>query len=805
MKRLLFAGQCCFLLLLLAQASFAQGVLVHIVPDDPVPLPRPIIIWPPYPHPHPRPIPHPRPEPERTYKIKSIEVNAKLVDQVASVQVSQSFVNTGSRQMEVSFVFPLPYEGAIDQLTLLVDGKEYPAKLLNAKEARRKYEAIVRSNKDPALLEWMGTGMFQTSVFPVPPGAERKVTLRYTQLCRKLDGLTDFLFPLSTAKYTSHPVEEIKFQINIDSKSKIKNVYSPSNAVEIKRPDNKTAIVTYKAKDTIPSGDFRLLFDVGEGKVNASVIAYRPTKDEDGYLLMLASPEIKADDSERPKKTLVFVVDKSGSMSGKKIEQAKNATKFVLNNLRDGDTFNIIAYDGKVESWKPELQTFNEETRKSALGFVEGIYAGGSTNINGALSAALAQLQDNSRPNFVVFLTDGIPTAGETNEQKIVVNAKENNKVKARIFAFGVGFDLNSRLLDKLVRENYGLSEYVRPNEDIEAHVSALYKRIGAPVMSDVAIKFDLDEHKTEHGAVVNRQYPKDVSDLFAGEQLVIVGRYKKSGTAKVTVTGKVGKKEVSLDFPANLVEKSADDSSGFVEKLWAMRRIGEIMDQLDLKGKNEELVKELVSLSTKHGILTPYTSFLADENTNLRDVTHNWQEADRRLSSFAQTEGAGGVQQRMLKNALAEQNYAPQAADAAYEFKGGAAKNIAPGSGIASSPAGAPQIQGGFGGNRGAISGGGGPVTYSDSNTRSDKAGEAEQAAIAQAVRNVGQKTFYKRNNQWIDSAASEKQEKEPKQIARFSKEYFDLIDKYGNDVAKYLAIDEPVVVVLDGVAYSF
>ncbi len=804
MKRLLFAGQLCLLLLFLAQASFAQGVLVHIVPDDPVPLPRPIVIWPPYPHPRPHPMPRPQPEPERTYKIKSIEVNAKLQDQVASVQVSQSFVNTGSRQMEVSFVFPLPYEGAIDQLTLLVDGKEYPAKLLDAKEARKKYEAIVRSNKDPALLEWMGTGMFQTSVFPVPPGAERKVTLRYTQLCRKLDGLTDFLFPLSTAKYTSHPVEEIKFQINIDSKSKIKNVYSPTNSVEIKRPDNKSAIVTYKAKDTIPSGDFRLLFDVGEGKVNASVISYRPDKDEDGYLLLLASPEIKAEDSERPKKTLIFVVDKSGSMSGKKIEQAKNATKFVLNNLREGDTFNIIAYDDKVESWKPELQTFNEETRKSALGFVEGIYAGGSTNINGALSAALAQLQDNSRPNFVVFLTDGIPTAGETNEQKIVVNAKDNNKVKARIFAFGVGYDLNSRLLDKLVRENYGLSEYVRPNEDIETAVSALYKRIGAPVMSDVAIKFDLDEHKSEDGKVVNRQYPKDVSDLFAGEQLVLVGRYKKSGAAKVTVTGKVGKKEISLDFPANLVKKSADDSSGFVEKLWAMRRIGEIMDQLDLKGKNEELVKELVGLSTKHGILTPYTSFLADENTNLRDVTSNAREADRRLSSFAQTEGAGGVQQRMLKNAFAEQAQAPASADAAYEFKGGAAKSFAPGA-IASSPspAGGPNATTGAGGFAGRGFGGAGNAPMLQGITRDEKAGAAEQQAIAQSVRNVGQKTFYKRNNQWVDSTASEKQEKEPKKIARFSSEYFDLVDKNGKDVARALAMDEPILVVIDGTSY--
>src|SRR6185369_6658446 len=173
------------------------------------------------------------------------------------VQVSQSFVNTGTRQMEVSFIFPLPYDGAVDQLTLLIDGKEFPAKLLEAKEAHRVYEDIVRKNRDPALLEWMGTGMFQTSVFPVPPGAERKVTLRYTQLCRKTDGVTDFLFPLSTAKYTSHPVEQVSVDVSIESEQEIKNVYSPTHSIEIKRPDNKHAQVNYVRKNEVPTSDFR--------------------------------------------------------------------------------------------------------------------------------------------------------------------------------------------------------------------------------------------------------------------------------------------------------------------------------------------------------------------------------------------------------------------------------------------------------------------------------------------------------------------------------------------------------------------
>ncbi|MEX2141593.1 MAG: VIT domain-containing protein [Pirellulales bacterium] len=812
-------------LLLFPALATAQGLLVHVHPHEHVPLPRPIIIIPPHPHPHPRPIPRPSPQPESTYKIKALEVNAKLVDQVAKVQVSQSFVNTGSRQMEVAFVFPLPYDGAIDQLTLLVDGKEFPAKLLDAKEARKQYEAIVRKNQDPALLEWMGTGMFKTSVFPVPPGAERKVTLRYSQLCRKLDGLTDFLFPLSTAKYTSHPVEEVKIALSIESQVDIKNVYSPTHTVEIKRPDDKHANITYTAKNEVPTSDFRLLYDVGKGQVGTSVISYRPKSDEEGYLLLLASPEIKAANDERPKKTVLFVLDRSGSMSGEKIDQAKNALKFVLNNLREGDTFNIIAYDSEVETWKPELQKYDDETRKAAIGFVEGIYAGGSTNINGALTQALAQLKDKSRPNFVIFLTDGLPTVGETNEQKIAANAKQQNDIKARLFVFGVGYDLNARLLDKLSRENFGLSQYVRPNEDIEAHVSALYSRIGAPVMSDVKIKFDVEGAKTEEGDLITRQYPKDVTDLFAGEQLVIVARYKKPGDAKVVITGKIGDKEQKFDFPAKLIEKSTDDTHAFVEKLWAVRRIGEILDEIDLKGKNDELTKELVMLSTRHGLLTPYTSFLADENTK-HDLAQNVTLTRDRLEALSVVGGERGVALRLNKNFYSRASSAEaKSVDSAFEGLYDRAAAIAQ-SAPATAPAGAAPAAdardgagygrpgygavggvparslggGGYGGGYGGVARR--PALATSAITDEEL---AERAKVVQNVRYVGSKSFFRRGDRWVDSGVNEKNEKNVKKIKRFSDEYFDLVDKHGKDVAKYLAFDEPVTMVLDGQVYEF
>ncbi len=796
----------------------AQGILINVNPDERVVLPRPIIIYPPYPHPHPQPIP----VPESTYKIKELNVDAAVQGQVAKVQVSQSFVNTGSRPMEVSFVFPLPYDGAVDQLTLLIDGKEYPAKLLEAKEARRMYEDIVRKNKDPALLEWMGTGLFKTSVFPVPPGAERKVTLRYSQLCRKLDGLTDFLFPLSTAKYTSHPVESIKFHVSIDSPNEIKNVYSPTHAVEIKRPDDKHAVVTYKAESKVPSTDFRLFYDIGKGQVGATVLSYRHEGSEDGYFLLLASPEIKAASDERPKKTVVFVVDRSGSMSGEKIEQAKGAAKFVLNNLREGDLFNIIAFDSEVESWKPELQKYNDETRKSALGFVEGIYAGGSTNIDGALKAAFAPLNETGRPTIVLFLTDGLPTVGEQNEAKIIANSKQYNKVNARVFTFGVGYDLNARLLDKLAREGFGDSDFVRPNENIEDRVSALYKRISAPVLSDLSIKWDIEGTSSDEKPVT-RVYPKTVHTLSAGEQLVIVGRYKKPGDAKVVIKGKVGDKEEKFDFPAKLVDKSNDTGLAFIEKLWAVRRIGEILDELDLKGKNEELVHELVTLSQRHGVLTPYTSFMADENAPHGDVSLEYREADRRLDVLSQAEGSIGVEQRVLKDSLRNAN-----APAADSYGGYAARGAANGGGQSEAKgfardgargfyfkekaaAGEPAQAGSIAGTPMSTPAARRPALATitagtlGGDDKSQPADDEEGAKIVQNIRTIDGKTFYRRGDKWVDSTVGTDDEKKAVQVEKFSKEYFTLIEKLGRDVAKYLTFDEPVTVEVNGKAYSF
>lgn len=748
-----------------SQWAQAQGIIVETT--------RRIIPIPP-PHPTPRPTPIPS-----SYRIRSVDVQASVKDQAAKIQISQVFQNTGSTVLEGQFIFPMPDDAAISGVTLLVDGKELAGKLLKKEEARRIYEEIVRRRQDPALLEYMGRGVFQTSVFPIPPQAERTVEIRYTQLLKKDNGLIDLQLPIGTTKHSNKPVETMNVTVRVESSDQIKTIYSPSHQLEIQRPDNTHAVAKLTLKDAYSPDDFRLFYGTVNGLVGMNVISYRPSDTDDGYFVLLASPEVKSAMAQRIERTMVFAFDKSGSMSGKKIEQAKEALKFLINQLKPGDTFNIVAYDSNVESFRPELQRVSDETIKAALAFADGMYAGGSTNIDGALQTSLKMLNDPKRPSYVLFMTDGLPTVGELNEMKIAANAKQANSVNARLFVFGVGYDVNSRLLDRLSRDQRGQSVYVKPNENIEAQVAALYNKIGSPLLTDIAVNFEFDRVIPASSATpISRTYPRVLNDLFQGEQLVYVGRYKYGGAVKVTLTGHVAGDRKTFTFPSTLIEKSSDESNGFVEKLWATRRIGEIIDELDLKGHNQELVNELVQLSMKHGIITPYTSFLADENVSLaRREDHFRAASESTRLNLEKAEGKPGVAQRSFKGGLQDARQA------------GAAN--APAGGIAASTS--------------------SPLSKDAAKKLSELGAKAYvfqnaegDAVVIDSVRNVGQKSYYRRNNRWQDSTVTEEQAKNAKRIVQFSAEYFDLASAHGGQMAKYLAFEEPLLVNLGDKTYQ-
>ena len=768
----------------LAAASTAWGQGFLIVSDEDARLPRPIIIWPPYPPPPPRPPvpPPPPPPPAVTYSVDSLSVQGRIDRQVAQVEVAQTFLNTGSRTLEASFVFPLPYDGAVDRMTFMVDGKEIPSRMLKADEARREYEQIVRRNRDPALLEWVGTGMFKTSVFPIPPGEKRTVSIHYTQLCRKQESMVDFLFPLSAAKYSSKPLRELSVRLSLRSERDIKNVYCPNHDAQVKRLDGNSVTVEYSARDTVPLTDFRIMYDESSDPLAATLLSYKSPDEEDGFFLLLVSPAIPAATQPIPK-TVVFVADRSGSMSGKKIEQLREAMKFVIQNLREGDLFNIVAYDSEVELFRPELQRYNDTTRREAIAFAEGLVAGGSTNIDAALSTALSQLQDAERPNYVLFLTDGLPTTGVTNEMRIVENMSKANRVKAQVYTFGVGYDVNSRLLDRVARVGRGYTAYVRPDESIEEHVARLYRRIEAPVLTDVELDWQFDGDSGP--PPVYRLNPNPPFDISAGEQLTLTGRYRRSGAAKVVLRGRIGNEQRTFAFPVEFAAKSGDESKAFVARVWAIRRIGDLLDEIDLHGRNNELIEELTQLALKHGIVTPYTSFFADENVPLHDTAANTRRAAERLLELNTAEGAAGFAQRRAKGVLQQADRANLAWDS---FSFGSADGTAAPAGPGGS------IGGGLGGFPGA------PARMpAAAAVPTPAAREMAQAATGQTMRQIGNRTFYRRQGQWIDSSLTEEQQQTPRRIKQFSEEYFELARRYGRRISQYFVFDEPVLLNVD------
>jgi len=719
------------------------------------------------------------------FTVERIDVDAHVQEQVARVRVAQTFANPSSRTIEAEYLFPVPDAGAIQDVVLQVDGKELVGELMEADKARRVYESIVRRKRDPALVEYMGTGLIKTSVFPIPAGAERTVSLSYTQVLPRDRDVVEFAYPFGTQKYASKPIQTLALRLRIESRTPIKSIYSPSHDVETKQPSDHEALVTFEERNVIPTADLRVLYTLAEGGLGLTVLSERPSEGEDGYLLLLASPDVAGPDdadAQPEPKTVVFVIDRSGSMSGKKIEQARDALTSLINNLQDKDTFNILVYDDRVETFRPELERYDNKTRVEAVRFVENLRAGGSTNIDAALRTALGMLpEEQDQPRYVLFLTDGLPTAGETNEMKIAANARKANRAEARVFSFGVGYDVNARLLDRLSADHSGTTVYVKPGESLEGKVARFQQKLTSPVLTDLEI--------TISGTDLNRSYPGRLPDLFEGGQLVWVGRYTDSGPAVVTLSGRVGGERRRYQVETDLASGSEPSRYDFIESLWAARRIGDIIDQIDLHGENPELTKELVELSTRYGILTPYTSFLANEETDHLALGRNSRRAGEQLRRLQEVQGAGGVGQRANK-AFYQQAERGVAASGAIR--------------VPEAEAAQPNVRLGMGVGGGQQAQAGGGVAGRAASGAATRARDFEGNEVAVGtVRHLGKKTFYRRDGRWVDADVSKEEAAKATVIRQFSEGYFKLVRSLSKERNKYLSFKEPVIVKLGETVY--
>jgi Ca-activated chloride channel family protein len=530
-------------------------------------------------------------------------VQVRIEDQVAVTHVDQAFRNDNDWTVEGTYIFPLPAGAAVSSFTLWIDGEPVEGEVLDREQARQIYQEIVRKLQDPALLEYVDRGAVQASIFPIEPGESRRIELEYTQLLEADHGLIGYRYPLNTEKFSAQPLEQVSIAVQVLSADPVRAVYSPTHQVDIDRSDDFEFRVGYEAADVTPDRDFELFYTVAEDEIGLNLLSFRDpeSEDPDGTFLLLVAPSVQADPARRVDKDLILVLDQSGSMEGEKFRQAQQALAFVLDHLNPGDRFNVIAFSTGTRSYAGGLRPADEAAE--ARRWVESLTAVGSTDINRALLEAVAQA-DRERPTLVIFLTDGLPTEGVTEAERILDNLREAAPSNLRLFTFGVGFDVDTFLLDSLATEHHGAASYVSPGQSIDEAVSTFYAKVSTPVLTNLELEFG------DH--IVFDLYPDPLPDLFAGGQLVLVGRYRESGELTIRLTGEVNGEPQTFSYEGQQLRSSGGPE--FLPRLWATRKVGALLSQIRLAGLNQELVDQIVRLSIRYGIVTPYTSYLVTE-----------------------------------------------------------------------------------------------------------------------------------------------------------------------------------------------
>lgn len=555
--------------------------------------------------PHDAPMPMPRPHGRlRDLTIDRHVVTVKIEEGIANTSVKQTFRNPNGIAVEGTYVFPLAEDAAIGAFAMLMGGKMVSGEVLEKQKAAQIYRDIVARSLDPALLEYVGRRLFQARIFPIPANGTTDIEMTFSETLSRSASLLEYRYPFRTEGVSPRPVGEALVVIDVVSKTPMRAIYSPSHKVDVVKKGDFEARVSFEQKGYQADRDFVLALGLGTDPIGATLLSHVEQGGEGAFVLILA-PSIEVKAAKTVAKDIIFVADTSGSMAGEKIEQLKRALSFCLKNLNKDDRFGLITFSTEARVFADKMRAVDAASIDDALRYVAELKALGGTNIDAALSQALALDTDaGTRPVNVIFLTDGLPTVGVTDVDAILKGVREKNKALQRVFVFGIGKDLNPVLLDRLAEENRGSRDYVDEREDLEVKVSGFYEKIANPILSGVKVTFE--------GVAVEEVYPKTLPDLFRGSQLLLTGRFKGEGELKVHLAGSVDGAPAAHTFAMKVGGASKHSS---LPRLWAVRKVGYLLDQIRLNGEQKELRDEIVRLGTKYGIVTPYTSFLVVED----------------------------------------------------------------------------------------------------------------------------------------------------------------------------------------------
>ncbi len=527
-----------------------------------------------------------------------------IEDGHAVTRVDQEFYNPHPFPVSGRYLFPVPPDAILSGFRATVDGQPQSITRQDPAATNAVLYEVVAQRRDPSLLRYADweTLSFDLSL---PSGGSRRMSLEYEEVLAPSDGLYRYRYVLSTERYASQPLDQVSVTVNLRSSAGLSSLYSSTHDVSTERLEPGRARITWQAQNVNPNEDFELFFAPAEGGFGGGLLTGR-RDDRDHFLFLFAPEAVQTGDNVLPK-DIVFVIDRSGSMAGEKIQQARDALHFILGQLNADDRFSIVGFDNRLSVLAPTLQPVETNTLTDARWFLDGLNADGNTDLEAALQTGL-EILDRSEARdatqIIVFLTDGLPTAGVTDEALIArLVTATNTQVQARLHVFGVGYDVNTHLLDRLAADNGGTVTYVQPEENLEAALTGFYRRIASPVLTDLQIQFE--------GLEATDLYPKKLPDLFQGASLLLTGRYEATApTVTVRVRGRAGNDEREYVYHFDL---ERGDGYAFVPRLWATRRIGELLDAVRVEGESMALVDEIRDLGLAYGLVTPYTTFVIE------------------------------------------------------------------------------------------------------------------------------------------------------------------------------------------------
>ncbi len=572
------------------------------------------------------------------FPLKHTEVRASIAGMVADVEVTQEFGNPYDQKIEAVYVFPLPENAAVNDMTMKVGDRTVRGLIKKRDEARQIYDEAKRAGHVASLLEQERPNIFTQSVANIEPGKTILVTIRYVADLKYDHGTYTFVFPMVVgpryipgtptgqqgggwapdtdqvpdASRITPPVlkpdersgHDIRVTVRLDAGVRVKGLRSKSHEVDIRTEGDTRARVVLLPKDRIPNKDFVLEYDVVGEKPEMALLTHRQPGSEHGYFMLMIQPKATFRAEEITPKEMIFVVDNSGSMSGYPIEKAKETMRRCLRGMNPNDSFQVIRFSESASALSDRPLPNTPENVKKGLKYVDDMQGMGGTEMIEGIKASLSYPPDPERVRIVCFMTDGY--IGNENE---ILAAIEKLLGNARLFSFGVGSSVNRYLLDNMAEVGRGMVQYVRPDEETETCVSRFYERIDKPFLMDIDIDW--------HGLKVTDLYPRRIPDLFSAQPVIIHGRYTQAGKTEIALKGTVGGNAYSQPLAVELPAERGEDEA--LASLWARARVEDLMGQM-YGGEKQELVDEVTQLGLEFRLMTNYTSFVAVEEKTVTE-----------------------------------------------------------------------------------------------------------------------------------------------------------------------------------------